>query len=63
MLYAKTGFSGGIGWYVGWVQTVENGFEKTYVFAFNMDIASWSELPLRKAVVRAVLNELGVYTS
>lgn len=58
-LYAKTGFSGGIGWYVGWLQRVESGFERTYVFAFNMDIASWDDLPLRKAVVRAALNEIG----
>ncbi|SCA64130.1 Beta-lactamase LCR-1 [Chlamydiales bacterium SCGC AG-110-P3] len=60
MLYGKTGFSGGIGWYVGWVQRAENGVEQTYIFACNMDIASWDDLPLRKAVVRAALSELGV---
>lgn len=60
VLYGKTGFSGGIGWYVGWVQRGENGTGQTYIFAFNMDIASWDELSLRKAVVRDALNELDV---
>lgn len=60
VLYGKAGFSGGIGWYVGWVQRVENGVERAYIFAFNMDITSWDELPLRKAVVRAALSELAV---
>ena len=32
LLYAKTGFSGNIGWYVGWVQTVVDRCEKIYIF-------------------------------
>jgi len=60
ILYAKTGFSNAIGWYVGWVETTTDRGGKTYVFAFNMDIAHWDELPQRKEVVREVMYQLGV---
>lgn len=58
-LYAKTGYSGKVGWYVGWIERVEGDHKKRYLFAFNMDVASWDELPKRQAVVRSVLNTIG----
>lgn len=58
--YGKTGFDGEIGWYVGWIQNRKNDRDHIYVFAFNMDIVNVSELPLRRAVVRSALMELGV---
>lgn len=60
VLYAKSGFSGTIGWYVGWVESTVSGLLQTYVFAFNMDISSWDELPKRKDAVKAALCLLEV---
>ncbi len=62
-LYTKTGYNGSIGWYVGWVETGAHGQEQKYIFAFNMDIANWDELPKRKLVVLAALSELGIIPS
>lgn len=59
-LYAKTGFSNSIGWYVGWVEIFSQDDKRTYVFAFNMDIDSWDELPKRKEVVREAFHCLGI---
>lgn len=59
-LFAKTGFSGSIGWYVGWIASKLNDLKQTYVFAFNLDIQSWDDLPKRKEVVRQVLHSLGI---
>lgn len=59
-LYAKTGFSNSIGWYVGWVEIRSQDDKRTYVFAFNMDIDSWDELPKRNEVVREALHRLGI---
>jgi len=63
VLYSKTGFSGTIGWYVGWVETYESEFPQTYVFAFNMNIIHWDDLPKRKEAVKAALCQLGVIRS
>lgn len=60
ILYAKTGFSGSVGWYVGWVETTSNEKKQTYVFAFNMDIDNWDKLPKRKEVVRQLFYYLGI---
>jgi len=62
-IYAKTGFSNSIGWYVGWVEIRSQDDRRTYVFAFNMDIDSWDELPKRKEVVREALHRLGILPS
>lgn len=60
VLYSKTALAGGIGWCVGWVDRVDAGISQTYIFAFNMDMTSEDELSVRRAVVRAAMNELGV---
>lgn len=54
-LFSKTGFTGSLGWYVGWLEA-----DETYLFAFNMDIESWAQLPKRKEVVMEVFQDLGV---
>lgn len=59
-IYTKTGFSNSIGWYVGWVEICRQDNRHTYVFAFNMDIDSWDELPKRKEVVREALDRLDI---
>lgn len=62
-LYAKTGFSNSIGWYVGWVEILSNDDKRTYIFAFNMDVDSWDELRMRKEVVRGAFHSLGILPS
>ncbi|MCB1134887.1 MAG: class D beta-lactamase [Chlamydiia bacterium] len=56
-LYAKSGFSGDVGWYVGWYEILEGEQTRTYLFAFNMDIVSREQLWLRKA---SVMHGLGI---
>lgn len=56
-LFAKTGWSGKIGWWVGWV---EQGTRKT-AFALNMDMTRIEDAPKRMAIGRALLTHLGVY--
>lgn len=60
VLYGKSGFTGTVGWYVGWVEAKVEGYDHRYVFAFNMDVGSWDELPKRKEVIWAALKHLGV---
>jgi len=50
-LYAKTGWSGTIGWYVGYIQTRKD----IYFFAMNADINA-TQLPLRKELVMAAFK-------
>lgn len=53
---AKTGWTGTLGWWVGWVEAAEG----PVFFAMNMDTPKRLEdLPKREAVARAVLRELG----
>lgn len=64
-LYAKTGWrsdgtSTDIGWYVGWLQKLEDGQQNTYVFAFNMDMPEASDLKKRKEVVQSAFTLLGL---
>ena len=64
-LFAKSGWrmdreNTDIGWYVGWVDHIEEGQEHTYVFAFNMDMAEASDRARRQAVVRSALTYLGI---
>ena len=57
VLYAKTGTSGRIGWFVGFVENKENKF----IFAFNM-LGSAEEIARRRVVVPLqVLHALGVW--
>ena len=63
-LYAKTGWrSDGvnmdIGWYVGWVETVDDGSTGHWLFAFNMDMPDAAAQAKRKAIVRRALVSLG----
>lgn len=60
VLFAKTGFSAGIGWYVGWVETITQGKRNHYVFAFNMDLSDWNNLHLRQTVVFEAFREIGL---
>lgn len=50
-LRAKTGWSGAIGWYVGYITTQE----KTFFFAMNANIKK-EQLPLRKELVLTALK-------
>ena len=64
-LFAKTGWrsdgeSTDIGWYVGWVEHLDESDKLTYVFAFNMDIVEASDRARRQAVVRSTLAHLGI---
>lgn len=64
-LYAKSGWRSDnvntdIGWYVGWVEKLEEGQQQTYVFAFNLDITEASDLTKRQAVVRSALTSIGI---
>ena len=59
-LYAKTGLAGGrqpkIGWYVGYVETLDD----VWFFATNLDINDDLALPLRLSVTHAALRSKGV---
>ncbi|MFC4159647.1 class D beta-lactamase [Chitinimonas lacunae] len=55
-LFAKTGWSGEVGWWAGWVE--QNG--RVYGFALNADISKTEDLPKRLAVARACLAQLGL---
>ncbi len=56
-LFAKTGWSGKIGWWAGWV---EQGARKTG-FALNMDMARIEQAPKRIEIGKTLLARLGVY--
>ncbi len=56
-LFAKTGWDGSIGWWVGWV---EDGSRVT-TFALNMDMTRIEEAPKRQALGKALLSRLDVY--
>ncbi len=65
-LYAKTGLASrngrsSIGWYVGWVDTVDDrGKTDTYYFALNIDILSPEDIGKRQSAVQTVLRQIGV---
>lgn len=56
-LFAKTGWDGKIGWWVGWV---ERGDRKT-AFALNMDMSRIEDAPKRIGFGKELLAHLGVY--
>jgi len=56
-LFAKTGWSGKLGWWAGWV---EQGARKT-AFALNMDMTRIEQAPKRIEIGRTLLSRLGVY--
>ena len=56
-LFAKTGWNGKIGWWVGWI---EQGAHKT-AFALNMDMSRVEDAPKRIEIGKAMLARLGVY--
>lgn len=57
VLFAKTGWSGKLGWWAGWV---EQGARKT-AFALNMDMSRIEEAPKRISFGRELLSHVGVY--
>lgn len=57
VLFAKTGWTGGIGWWVGWV---EEG-DRVTAFALNIDMATIDMAPKRIAVGKELLARLDVY--
>lgn len=57
VLFAKTGWSGKIGWWAGWV---EQGARKT-AFALNMDMSRIEEAPKRISLGKELLTYVGVY--
>jgi beta-lactamase class D len=56
VMHAKTGWSKGIGWFVGYV---ENKVD-TSIFALNINIASENDLPIRELMTRELLRVLGI---
>jgi beta-lactamase class D len=57
VLFAKTGWSGKIGWWTGWV---ERG-DRITTFALNIDMTAAAEAPKRIDLGKALLARLGVY--
>jgi len=56
ILRAKTGWSGTIGWWVGWVEHPEG----PVFFALNIDTPNRADdLPQREAITRQILTSLG----
>lgn len=56
-LFAKTGWNGKLGWWVGWI---ERGARRT-AFALNMDMTRIEDAPKRIEIGKAMLANLGVY--
>lgn len=57
VLFAKTGWSGKIGWWVGWI---EHG-DRVTAFALNMDMTTADLAPRRTEAAKALLGRLGLY--
>jgi beta-lactamase class D len=57
VLFAKTGWSGKIGWWVGWI---EHG-DRVTAFALNMDMTTADLAPRRIDLSKALLARLGLY--
>ncbi|MFZ3191653.1 MAG: class D beta-lactamase [Moraxellaceae bacterium] len=54
-LHAKTGWSGSLGWWVGWVQQPTGAV----FFALNIDTPQrMADLPKRESITRAILREI-----
>lgn len=56
-LYAKTGWSGTIGWWTGWI---EHGGAVT-AFALNMDMTRIEDAPKRITIAKALMNQIGLF--
>lgn len=59
VLFAKTGWSGTIGWWVGWI---ERG-DRVTTFALNIDMAAAAQAPKRLDLGKALLARLDLYSS
>jgi beta-lactamase class D len=56
ILRAKTGWTGRIGWWVGWVEWPDG----PVLFALNIDTPNrWDDLPKRQAIGRRILRSIG----
>lgn len=56
VLYGKTGWTGKLGWWVGWVE--QDG--KLYSFALNMDMPDIKDTPKRLSIGKDSLRALGL---
>lgn len=57
VLFAKTGWSGKIGWWTGWVE--RDG--RPVAFSLNINMLAMSDAPKRLAISKALLAKLSVY--
>jgi beta-lactamase class D len=58
LLRAKTGWTGRLGWWTGWVEWPQG----PVFFAMNMDTPNrLQDLPQRQALVRGALQSLGAW--
>jgi beta-lactamase class D len=57
ILFAKTGWSGTVGWWAGWI---ERGSDVT-AFALNMDMKRIEDAPKRITIAKALLDQLGLF--
>jgi beta-lactamase class D len=56
ILRAKTGWSGRVGWWVGWIEWPSG----SVFFALNIDTPNrWDDLPKRQSITRGILQSLG----
>ena len=58
-LYGKTGWSQGVGWWVGWVEKAD----RIYSFAINIDMTQIQDAPKRVKVGKESLKILGLISS
>ena len=59
ILRAKTGWSGSIGWWVGWVESVEWPQGPVF-FALNIDTPNrLADLAKREDITRSILRSIG----
>ena len=57
VLFAKTGWTGKIGWWTGWVER-DGG---VFAFSLNIDMQNMSDGPKRISISKELLSKLGVY--
>ena len=56
VVHAKTGWSQGVGWYVGYIESNNN----TWIFSLNIDMDNINQAVIRKLLTYDILKEQGV---